>query len=357
MSDIKMGMTVSLAEAADMVEHVGSDVTLVFQGEMGMGKSSILSMLHNRLPDHRPVYADLPTFDVSDIGGAPFTELVNGMKVTSFAPNALLNLQHGAPVIFMADEIGKASRPVQNSILRLLHEGKVGEYSLPPGSIRFATTNLAAEGLGDMMQAHAMNRVAFVTVRKPNAEQWIPWAMANDIHPVVIAWVKRFPMCLDSYMDGVEGNPYIFYPGKTNRPFVSPRSLEKASYFMKKRHLIGNNAASAGVCGTVGDAAGTDLMSFATTYDRLASWEAIVATPDSAPVPEAKDFAANFVSVFSAISSVDAQSFTPWMTYCQRLPKEYQGVFAMNVLVSPKRNIAIENRPFVVWATQNHWLV
>jgi hypothetical protein len=279
------------------------------------------------------------------------------MKVTSFAPNALLNLQHGAPVIFMADEIGKASRPVQKSMLRLLHEGKVGEYSLPKGSIRFATTNLAAEGLGDMMQAHAMNRVAFVTVRKPSAEQWLPWGMANNVHPVVLAWVKRFPMCLDSYMDGVKDNPYIFYPGKTNRPFVSPRSLEKASHIMHQRHKIGENATAAGLCGTVGDAAGTDMLGFAQTFDRLASWESIIATPDTASVPSAQDFAANFVTVFGAISSVTKESFTPWMTYCQRLPKEYQGVFAMQVLTSPKRNIAIENRSFVVWATQNHWMV
>ena len=357
MAEVKLGTTVSLTEAADMVQHVGADVTLVFQGEMGMGKSSLLSMLGERMPGHRRVYADLPTFDVSDIGGVPFAEMVNGMKVTNFAPNALLNLQHGAPVIFMADEIGKASRPVQNSMLRLLHEGKVGEYSLPPGSIRFATTNLAAEGLGDMVQAHAMNRVAFVTVRKPNAEQWLPWGMANNIHPVVLAWVKRYPMCLDSYMDGVEGNPYIFYPGKTNKPFVSPRSLHKASYIMHKRNVIGDNAATAGLCGTVGEAAGMDMMNFAKTYDRLASWESIVATPDTASVPDTADFAANFVSVFSALTLVNEKTFTPWMAYLQRLPKEYQGVFAMQVLASPKRSIAIDTRAFTVWATANQYLV
>lgn len=354
---IDFGNTVTLDEAADMVQHVGEDVTLVFQGEMGMGKSSILDMLGERLPTHRQVYADLPTYDIGDISGVPFTEVINGVKVTDFAPNAMLNLQHGAPVIFMADEIGKASRPVQNSILRLLHEGKVGQYALPPGSLRFATTNLAAEGLGDMFQAHAMNRVAFVTVRKPNAEKWIPWGMNKNIHPVVLAWVKRYPMCLDSYMDGVEGNPYIFYPGKTNRPFVSPRSLHKASYFLHKRHILGDNATLAGLRGTVGESAGTDMMNFALTYDRLASWETIITTPDTAHVPDAQDFAANFVTVFSAITLVNEKSFDPWMKYLQRLPKEYQGVFALQALVSPKREIAIKNRRFVVWAAENQYLV
>jgi len=63
------------------------------------------------------------------------------------------------------------------------------------------------------------------------------------------------------------------------------------------------------------------------------------------------------VTVFSAISLVEGDTFTAWMTYCKRLPKEYQGVFALNVLVSPKRAAALSTRAFVVWATSNHWLV
>jgi len=357
MAEVRMGSTVSLAEAADLVQHVGQHVSFILQGEMGMGKSAMLNTLQQRMPGYRCVYAETPTFDVSDISGVPFTEIINGVKVTSFAPNSMLNIQSDKPIIFMADEIGKAQRPVQNAMLRLLHELKVGDHALPAGSIAFATTNLAAEGLGDAIQSHAMNRCSFVTVRKPNAEQWIPWAMGNGVHPVIIAWVKKFPHCLASYMDGVEGNPYIFYPGKTTRPFVSPRSLEKASHIMYQRGLLGENATQAAIAGSLGETAATDIMTFAQTFDRIPSWDAVVAAPDTCKVPSTGDFAANFVTVFSAISLVEGDTFTAWMTYCKRLPKEYQGVFALNVLVSPKRAAALSTRAFVVWATSNHWLV
>jgi hypothetical protein len=164
-------------------------------------------------------------------------------------------------------------------------------------------------------------------------------------------------MCLDSYMDGKEGNPYIYYPGKTTKSFVTPRSLEKASHVLWVQDKLGDNATQAGIAGAMGEAGARDLMSFVHTNHMLPAWDAIVAQPDTCAAPPPEDFAACFISVFTAITLVERDTFTPWMTYCQRLPKEYQGVFALNVLTSPKRALALSNRAFVMWATDNHWMV
>ncbi|MCG3772519.1 MAG: hypothetical protein JW384_03733 [Nitrosomonadaceae bacterium] len=357
MSEVSLGAVVSLAEAADMVEHVGEKVSYIFKGEMGIGKSAILNTLADRFEDeYRYVYAETQTFDTGDVSGCPFTELINGVKVTRFAPNILTGVHSDKPIIFMADEIGKAMRPVQNSMLRLFQSHKVGEYSLPAGSRVFGTTNLAVEGLSDHVQQHAQNRVSMVEVRKPNSGEWITWAMSNSINPIVIAWVKKFPHCLASYKDG-DGNPYISYPSKTEGAFVSPRSLENASHHMWVRGKLSDNAVAAGVRGCVGDAAAADLMTFAQTFDRLPSWEATIADPTGCMVPSAQDFAANYVTVFSGIQLVDKATLTPFMTYLKRLPKEYQGVFALNIQASPKRGVAQSNRTFINWTVENEWMI
>lgn len=359
MSEVKFGSVVSLAEAADMVEHVGQKVSYIFQGEMGIGKSAILQMLSTRPSllelGTRFIYAETQTFDVGDISGVPFTELIDGVKVTRFAPNILTGVHSKKPICFMADEIGKAMRPVQNSMLRMFQSQMIGEYRMPPGSRVFGTTNLAIEGLSDHVQQHAQNRVSMVEVGKANAAEWLPWAMAHGIHPIVLAWVKKFPHCLASWRDG-EGNPYISYPSKTHGAFVSLRSLENASHIMWARGKITENAIAASLAGCVGAAAAADLMTFAQTYDKLPAWESIVSAPDTCMVPSVQDFAANYVTVFSAISLVDKATMGPFMKYVKRLPKEYQGVFAMNILASPKRMVAMENRPFIVWSTENSWL-
>lgn len=357
MAEVTLGTTVSLAEATDMVEHVGKNVSFIFKGEMGIGKSAILQTLSARMGDkYRYVYAETQTFDVGDVSGVPFTELVNGVKVTRFAPNILTGIHSATPVVFMADEIGKASRPVQNSMLRLFQSHKIGEYTMPEGSIVFGTTNLAVEGLSDHVQQHAQNRVSMVEIAKPTAQEWLPWGMSNNIHPIVLAWVKKFPHCLASYRDG-DGNPYISYPSKTEGAFVSPRSLENASHMLWGRGKLTDNAVAAGLRGCVGAAAAADLVTFAQTFDRMPSWEATIADPDGCKVPSAQDFAANYVTVFSAIQLVGKDTFTPFMKYLKRLPKEYQAVFALNVQASPKRGIAQTNRAFIVWATENEWLM
>lgn len=362
MSEVTLGAVVSLAEAADMVEHIGPNLSYIFQGEMGIGKSAILHTLSTRpsLSGYRFVYAETQTFDVGDVSGCPFTELINGVKVTRFAPNILTGVHEDKPIIFMADEVGKAMRPVQNSMLRLFQSHKIGEYSLPVvngvSSIVFGATNLAIEGLGDHVQQHAQNRVSMVEVRKPNALEWIVWAMANGIHPILIAWVKKFQHCLASHRDG-EGNPYISYPSKTHGAFVSPRSLENASHTLWARGKVTENAIVATLRGCVGATAAADIMTFVQTFDRLPTWEATIADPDRCMVPSAQDFAANYVTVFSGIQLVDKATMGPFITYLKRLPKEYQGVFALNILASPKRHIALANRPFIVWSTDNTWMV
>jgi hypothetical protein len=61
--------------------------------------------------------------------------------------------------------------------------------------------------------------------------------------------------------------------------------------------------------------------------------------------------------VFSGIQLVDKVTLTPFMAYLKRLPKEYQGVFALNIQASPKRGIAQSNRTFINWTTENEWMI
>src|SRR5690606_37103789 len=104
-----------------------------------------------------------------------------------------------------------------------------------PDSIVFGTTNLASDGVGDALQAHARNRVCFVQISKPSADEWLEWAANNGVAPEVMAWVREYPHCLASYTDGDDDNPYVFNPKRTKAAFVSPRSLHKASHIVAQR--------------------------------------------------------------------------------------------------------------------------
>jgi hypothetical protein len=366
---IKFGSSLSLNEFANAIATVGSDVTIIGQGEPGIGKSSMLKAVAKRFPDYEVAYIDCTLLDLGDFA-LPYTELASSggdLKITKFAPNARFKFQSGKPVIVMLDEIGKAMKAVKNVLLTLMLEKRIGDIGLPEGSIVFGTTNLATDGVGDSLEAHARNRVCFVTVRKPNAgfgadgsveaDSWGAWALNNDIAPEIIAWVKQFPHALESYTEsGQKDNPYIFNPTRAGQSaFVTPRSLEKASHIAKKRALLGDSVTISALAGTIGESAARDMQAFFTVVDKLPTWEAIMDSPNTAKVPD--DAVAKCILVFSALTRVDKETLPKWLKYADRLDKELQALFARSLVKNTtKQAMAVSNKEFVKWATDNQWL-
>jgi hypothetical protein len=356
MSVINFGQSVSLQEFAQGIGVVGRDVTVIGQGEPGIGKSSMLKVLQNTYPDYEVAYIDCTLLDLGDFA-LPYTvQATDDLKVTKFAPNARFKFHSNKPVIIMLDEIGKAMKAVKNVLLTLMLEHRIGDNYAPEGSIVFGTTNLLSDGVGDMLEAHARNRVALVTVRKPDADEWIDWALKNDIAPEVIAWVKQFPHSLASYTDGSQkDNPYIFNPTRAGMgAVVTPRSLEKASHIAKRRSELGDSLTISLLTGTIGESASRDMQAFFTVVDKLPTWESVIASPNTAKLPD--DVVAKCILVFSAISRVDKDTLSKWLAYSKRMDMEWQALFATSVMKSPKQSFCVMNSEFKDWALKNQWL-
>jgi hypothetical protein len=356
MSVINFGQSVSLTEFASAIGTVGKNVTIIGQGEPGIGKSSMLKVLSATYPDYEIAYIDCTLLDLGDFA-LPYTEQAETMKVTKFAPNARFKMHSGKPVIVMLDEIGKAMKAVKNVLLTLMLEQRIGDHYLPKGSIVFGTTNLLSDGVGDMLEAHARNRVCMTTVRKPDADEWIDWAITNDVAPEVIAWVKQFPHALASYTDtSQKDNPYIFNPTRAGMgAVVTPRSLEKASHIAKRRSELGDSLTISMLTGTIGESASRDMQAFFTVVDKLPTWDAIMASPSTTKMPT--DTVAKCILVFSAITRVEKDSLPKWMTYLQRMDMEWQALFATSVMKSQaKQAFCVMNKEFKDWALKNQWL-
>lgn len=341
--------TATLEETATLIAACGQDVSFLLQAEPGIGKSALLGTLAERLPGHHARYLEAQTLDVGDIQIPRLAE--NSYR---FIPNEQFVSTDGAPLLILLDELGKAVRPVQNALLRLLHERRLGEYRLPEGSIVFATTNLAADGVGDQIAAHARNRLTVVNVRKPTAEEWLAWAATHDIAPEVMAWVHEYPQALASYTDThAAENPYIFNPRAPQHAFVSPRSLEKASYLLKQRRGLSAEALLAALIGTLGEPAARDLEAYVQIAADLPAWESVLTHPEKSKVP--RSVMAQVVFTMAALSRVDAQNLGPWLTYLARLKLEVQALFAASILRSAKKAMVAKNRQFQDLCIKNAW--
>jgi hypothetical protein len=264
----------------------------------------------------------------------------------------------------MIDEFGKANPSVKNGMMRVMLERTMGTKKLPEGSIVFATTNLGAEGVGDLLMPHHRNRITVVRMKKPTADEWIEgFAFNAGIHPSMILWVKEEGARLfqsfdevDNPDDQVSGNPYIYHP-KSQRPaFVTPRSLELASRWLWAKDKISDNALKSNLMGTIGDRAGADLGAYIKLVDELPKQDEIKADPKNAKIPTTSSGVV--MVVYRALATMNKDFIDPFMEYLNRLDKEAQALFAMQVR-NPKYNkqtIVMGNKKFTQWCMDNNYM-
>ena len=385
MSTAQRMYEIDLDQAAALIKATGHLRTVLVQGHMGTGKSSLLKTLATMLPTHKAVYFDCTTKDLGDLmlptikgaglsSGSILSGKMNGLthefslKVThegdeqnyvTYAPNEELGVHHAGPVIVMLDEYGKANPAVKQGLTAFMLERKLGSSKLHPDSIVFCTTNLGAEGVGDLLVAHQRNRVTVVTVKKPTNTDWIEWGINHGIDHSLLGWVKDTPQLFADFRDmkDPDENPYAFHPKAAGRAaFVTPRSLEAASDILKQRHLMDDMTVTAALMGTIGDRAAMDMMAFVKLADQLPSLESIKKDPLNAKIPTSAS--AVCMVVYRSLAVLERDWIDAWMTYMDRLDKEAQGMFA-NGVRSPKyskQSLVMTNAKFTSWAKDNGYL-
>ncbi len=345
----------SLDQIENAIRLGGNKRTVLVQGHMGTGKSSLLKSLGKALPKHVMCYFDCTTKDLGDIT-IPQLQTIDDQGYVRYVTNEELGLHLGKDIILMVDEYGKANPAVKNAMLRLLLERKMGGYELTPDSIVFATTNLGAEGVGDMLPPHARNRISVVTSRKSTNMEWIEWGINNGIDHTLLGWCKDNPQLFASFEDvkDPDNNQYIFHPKATRTAFVTPRSLEAASDWLKVRDSMDSVTLTSLLMGTIGERAAMDLMAFVKLSDQLPTLQSIKDDPMNAKIPDSA--AAVCMVIYRTLASIERDWVDAWMDYFGRLDKEAQGYFA-NGVRSPKYNkqsIVMTNKKFTKWALDNN---
>jgi hypothetical protein len=350
-----MNITLNINQTFKLISTNGVDKTFVVEGPIGSGKSSLAKLFD-------PAKYNIVTVDCTqwDVGDVQIPSVDKERRVVEFLPNVLLVGDGTKPMVINFDEIGKASRPVQNALLPVMLERRVGAVPLPAGSIVFGTTNLGAEGVGDLFQAHACNRVSFIEMRPPTADEWVDWALQNQVNEAMLAWAKEEQSRLFGTFkdfDNPADFPYGFHPKDKRRSFVTPRSLYLASIELRedRRAAIDDpDITLAAIAGNIGARAALDLMAFVKLADKLPAWATVINTPDKAVVPD--NAAAMMMTVYRAVMRTTEDTLDNVMTYVQRLPKEMQCVFAVQLLRSRKPWAGMNSR-FTAWCRDNVWLM
>ena len=234
-------------------------------GPPGVGKSAIVAQLATErglaLVDIRA-----PLLDPTDLRGIP---AVVGDRAEWFAPS-FLPREGAAPGILFFDELNAAPPIVQASLYQLVLDRRIGEYRLPDGWRIVAAGNREQDRSVVFRMPDALaNRFVHLDFT-PSFEDWREWAVRRHLNPMVVAFLSL-------------RRELLHKPGGTERAFPTPRSWEIAGDIID---AFGPGVScDEALAGTVGTGAAIELQKFLQSELTVAEIEALLASPDTAPIP------------------------------------------------------------------------
>ncbi len=211
---MNISYTLTPAQLSDFLLNVATVRPVFIWGAPGIGKSSLVQefALEAGLDCVSLLGSQLAP---EDLIGVP--QIANGKS--RFCPPSTIAREE-AYCLFL-DELNACSHEVQKAFYSLIHERRLGEYELPPGSIVIGAGNRAQDSaIVKPMSSALLNRMIHVQL-KASHRDWLAWAGRNGIHPVVLEYLQTRPDHLWSQ------------PPKTEEPFSTPRSWHILSDAMK----------------------------------------------------------------------------------------------------------------------------
>ena len=237
---------------------------LMVWGAPGLGKSTIIRELAKeygvnfidvRLAQREPV----------DIRGWP-VPTDNGVE---WQVSAEWPRDPESKGIILFDELTAADRSLQVAAYEFILDRRLGDlYKVPDGWYICAAGNRTEDrAVSTTMSSALANRFLHVELES-NADNWLEWAVANEIHPSVSGFIRFRPgMLFNQENENLE------------RGWPTPRSWERVSTMMKilpdDENLIRHT-----VYGLVGNRAGIEFMAFHKTAQNLDIKEMMLGTKE-----------------------------------------------------------------------------
>jgi hypothetical protein len=338
-----------------LIKAVGHLRTVVIQGENGVGKTSIF---HELCRD--PMFANhiktnpVDCMQLSD-GSVWMPDVDREQGVSRELPNERFgvskNNQKGVngsrPVLVFLDEILKTRQYIKDMIAPMIYDRRNGSYHFVEGSVICCATNLAMEGLGDVIQPHLKSRLITVTMAKPTCDEWVQHATDFGMAAEVIACADEHPMWFDSFIDYLpngkhhgkvmsKDNAVPFNPNEAQDGYVSPRTLHIASDIVHNKDLVDTDTMQAALEGTIGATAAEALAAYIRFGQDNPSFDEVRADPAHARV--ASSPVAQIVMAFKLVTNTqdrdDAEAATE---YVARLKGEMQNLFVNRVANTTSR--------------------
>jgi hypothetical protein len=199
-------------------------------GSPGIGKSEGIKALGRKHGYH--VITRMPSQHQPSDFVVPWVDGVAEL-LRYYIADWLKGIDPKTPTILFLDEITNASREMQTVLLGLLLDKTLGGHQLPENCYIIAAGNLLGDYalVEDEINSALASRVNIMVVDS-SASDWLKWAQQNEIHPMIVDFIKTSPQ----FLYGKNIAHHIINP--TPRSWVQVSNILKAKYSNSSDEII-----------------------------------------------------------------------------------------------------------------------
>lgn len=313
-------MKVRISQAISMITKlIRAGLVPMMKGSPGMGKSAIVYQIaktHNlKVIDLR-----LSQCDPTDLLGFP---TILGDKAgykpmetfpivgDAFPINPETKEPYAGWILFL-DEFNSASNAVQAAAYKITLDRMVGVHHLHKNCAVVCAGNMETDGaiVNSMSTAMQSRLVHFELV--VDTKEWTDWAYDAGIDHRITDYMKFKPGAL-----------YLFQPDHTDDTFACSRTWEFVHKVLKVSD-IGEKDTLELIAGAVSEGVAREFITFCKIYDSLPKIPAIMASPETAKMPDEPSILFALTGTIS--HNANAENIGQLMKYVSRMPTEFQVV-------------------------------
>lgn len=313
--------------------HIAAgDTRTVFsiEGSPGCGKSALGNELAKEHNFDHVVDLNLSLLDMPDVAGLALlgdqtSDVLKFKKSPLMAP-----LQTGRNLLIM-DELADASISMQNLGRRVLWNREINGLKLSDETFIVTMSNRSIDKSGAGRMSGKVKTAVSRLAMESNLDDWVDWALVNNIDPVLIQFLRFKPNLLDQYDADAEVSPT---PRQWHMVSNVPTTLPQHLFFED-------------VKGKVGEGAAAEYAAFRKIHDALVSFEDIVMNPKGVKIPS--DLSAQYAIVGSVSHNTTPQNVERVAEFVERLPADFGVMYWQDTI---KKTPAVKaTKTFIKWAT------
>ena len=309
---------------------------ILIKGSPGVGKSALVHQAcletGTELIISHPVVSD-PT----DFKGLPFPNKEG--TAAKFLPfgDLLRLIKADRPTVYFLDDLGQASSSVQAAAMQLLLARRINGHAVSDHVVFLAATNrrqdrAAVQGILEPVKS----RFSAILELEVNVDDWVDWAIENDMPTELIAFIRFRPNLLHDFKPTAD---------IINTP--NPRTVANVGKIMNAG--LPQETEYEMISGAAGEGFAAEFLGFLKVYRDFPDIEKLIANPDSADVP---DEPSTLFAVCGALSAkANKKNFGNIIKFTDRLPGEFQVLLIKDAI---KRNKSLANSTeFSTWAIKH----